>query len=197
MYGLPGETLAAWENDLQEALAMRPEHISAYHLIYEEGTRLWQLREEHRVEEADEDLSVSFFTLLIERLKAAGYEHYEISNFCLPGKHSRHNSSYWTGIHYLGCGPSAHSYNGLSRQWNVASLEKYMEGIERGIPDTEGEELDLYTRYNDFVITTIRTCWECRSAGWKRNSGTNCMRTACAWRHLISGRKCLRSRMES
>lgn len=159
MYGLPGETLAAWENDLQEALAMRPEHISAYHLIYEEGTRLWQLREEHRVEEADEDLSVSFFTLLIERLKAAGYEHYEISNFCLPGKHSRHNSSYWTGIHYLGCGPSAHSYNGLSRQWNVASLEKYMEGIERAIPDTEGEELDLYTRYNDFVITTIRTCW--------------------------------------
>ena len=159
MYGLPGETLETWKEDLQQAIDLRPEHISAYHLIYEEDTTLWKLREQHQVEEADEDLSVSLFSTLIDKLTEAGYQHYEISNFCLPGLHSRHNSSYWTGKKYLGCGPSAHSFNGTSRQWNVASLEKYMKGIELGNPDYEIEELDLYTRYNDFVLTSIRTCW--------------------------------------
>ena len=159
MYGLPGETLASWKADLEQAIALHPEHISAYHLIYEEGTPLWKLREEHRVSEIDEDLSVSLFSELIHTLKTAGYEHYEISNFCLPGKHSRHNSSYWIGKKYLGCGASAHSYNGISRQWNIASLEKYMTGIENHKPDFEKEELDLYTRYNDFIITSLRTQW--------------------------------------
>ena len=159
MYGLPGKTLDTWKEDLRQAIALHPEHISAYHLIYEEGTALWKLREEHQVEEADEDLSVSLFKTLIDELTQAGYQHYEISNFCLPGLHSRHNSSYWTGKKYLGCGPSAHSYDGTSRQWNVASLEAYIHGITHGNPDYEIEELDLYTRYNDFVITSIRTCW--------------------------------------
>ena len=159
MYGLPGETLETWEQDLQQAIDLRPEHISAYHLIYEEDTVLWKLREQHQVEEADEDLSVLLFSTLIDKLTEAGYQHYEISNFCLPDLHSRHNSSYWTGKKYLGCGPSAHSFNGTSRQWNVASLEKYMKGIELGNPDYEIEELDLYTRYNDFVLTSIRTSW--------------------------------------
>ena len=159
MYGLPGETLETWKEDLQQAIALRPEHISAYHLIYEEDTVLWKLREQHKVEEADEDLSVSLFSTLIEQLSEAGYQHYEISNFCLPGLHSRHNSSYWTGKKYLGCGPSAHSFNGVSRQWNVASLDDYLKGVEEGRLDYEVEELDLYTRYNDFVLTSIRTCW--------------------------------------
>ena len=159
MYGLPGETLASWKEDLEQAVDLHPEHISAYHLIYEEGTALWRLREQHKVEEADEDLSVSLFCTLIDRLSAAGYEHYEISNFCLPDLHSRHNSSYWMEKKYLGCGPSAHSYNGISRQWNVASLDEYMKGISTGTPVFEIEELDLYTRYNDFVITRIRTKW--------------------------------------
>ena len=159
MYGLPGETLETWIHDLKQAIDLHPEHISAYHLIYEEGTVLWKLREECQVKEADEDLSVSLFSTLIDMLTQAGYQHYEISNFCLPGLHSQHNSSYWTGKKYLGCGPSAHSYNGFSRQWNVASLDKYMTGISSGQPDFELEELDLYTRYNDFVITSIRTCW--------------------------------------
>ena len=159
MYGLPGETEETWATDLNQALAMRPEHISAYHLIYEEGTALWKLREAHRVEETDEDLSVALFTQLIHTLKQNGYEHYEISNFCLPGYHSRHNSSYWTGKKYLGCGPSAHSYNGTSRQWNVASLDGYIKGMNKGEEISEKEELDLYSRYNDFVLTSIRTCW--------------------------------------
>ncbi len=159
MYGLPSETLSAWGKDLKQALALHPEHISAYHLIYEEGTGLWNLREQHRVEEADEDLSLSLFGTLIDRLTEAGYTHYEISNFCLPDRHSRHNSSYWTGKKYLGVGPSAHSYNGVSRQWNIASLDKYIEGIHQGQPHFEVEELDRYTRYNDFIITGIRTVW--------------------------------------
>jgi oxygen-independent coproporphyrinogen-3 oxidase len=159
MYGLPGETLETWKEDLRQAINLRPEHISAYHLIYEEDTALWRLREQHQVEEADEDLSVSLFETLIDRLTEAGYQHYEISNFCLSGMHSRHNSSYWTGKKYLGCGPSAHSFNGVSRQWNVASLEGYIKGVEEGELDYEVEELDLYTRYNDYVLTSIRTCW--------------------------------------
>lgn len=182
MYGLPGETLQTWEADLCQAVSMKPEHISAYHLIYEEGTVLWKLREQHQVEEADEDLSVSLFTLLIHRLKDNGYQHYEISNFCLPGMYSRHNSSYWTGKKYLGCGPSAHSYNGLSRQWNVSSLDRYIEQVNNGQTYFEIEELDLYTRYNDFVITTIRTMWGMRLDVLKEQFGTKlyhyCLRMA-------------------
>ena len=159
MYGLPGETLQTWKEDLQQAIALHPEHISAYHLIYEEGTALWTLKEEQKVKETNEELSVEMFSILINELTQAGYQHYEISNFCLPNLHSRHNSSYWTGNKYLGCGPSAHSFNGTSRQWNVASLDKYINGITSGNPDFEIEELDLYTRYNDYVITSIRTCW--------------------------------------
>ncbi len=157
MYGLPGESMDTWNRDLDTAISLAPEHISAYHLIYEEGTVLYGLREENKVSEADEDLSNSLFETLISRLKESGYVHYEISNFCRPGMHSRHNSSYWTAIKYLGCGPSAHSYDGHSRQWNISSLDKYIEGINSGTDISETEELDIYTRYNDFVITTIRT----------------------------------------
>lgn len=182
MYGLPGETLQTWETDLRQAVSMKPEHISAYHLIYEEGTVLWKLREQHRVEEADEDLSVSLFTQLIHKLKDNGYQHYEISNFCLPGMHSRHNSSYWTGKKYLGCGPSAHSYNGISRQWNVASLDRYIEQVNNGQTYFEVEDLDLYTRYNDFVITTIRTMWGMQLDALKEQFGEKlynyCLRMA-------------------
>lgn len=159
MYGLPGETHESWLNDLQQAVRLNPEHISAYHLIYEEGTTLWEMKQKHKVEEMDEDSSVDFFSSMIEVLTNAGYEHYEISNFCRPGSYSKHNSSYWTGEMYLGCGASAHSYDGESRQWNVASLKKYIDGIESGKPDIEKEEPGCYTRYNDFIITSLRTMW--------------------------------------
>ena len=182
MYGLPGETLETWEQDLQQAIALHPEHISAYHLIYEEGTALWNLREQNKVEEAEEELSLTLFKTLIERLTKAGYQHYEISNFCLPGLYSRHNSSYWTGKKYLGCGPSAHSFGGTSRQWNVSSLEKYLEGIRTDQLDFEIENLDLYTRYNDFVITSIRTCWGMPLSQLRTNYGETlynyCLRMA-------------------
>ncbi len=159
MYGLPGETMNRWKSDLETIIQLRPEHISAYHLIYEENTELWMLREKHKVEEANEDLSVSMFSLLIEQLQNAGYEHYEISNFALPNLYSRHNSSYWKGIKYIGCGPSAHSYNIKSRQWNISSLDKYISCINNNESYYETEELDTPTRYNDFVLTSIRTKW--------------------------------------
>lgn len=182
IYGLPGETLSGWDLDLQQAIALQPEHISAYHLIYEEGTALWKLREQHKVEEVDEDLSVRFFEYLIHTLKAAGYQHYEISNFCIPGLHSRHNSSYWQGKKYLGCGPSAHSFNLESRQWNVAQLDQYIQGINNNKNVSEIEELDLYTRYNERIITNIRTCWGMPLQALKDEFGNElynyCMRMA-------------------
>ena len=159
MYGLPGETIERWEADLRQALELAPEHISAYHLIYEEGTALWRLREQHQVAEADEELSLTLYRHLVQRLKENGYEHYEISNFCRPGRFSRHNSSYWDGTPYLGCGAAAHSYNGMARQANVASIDGYIAGIRQGSPDVETEPLDLATRYNDCIVTALRTCW--------------------------------------
>lgn len=157
IYGLPGETLQDWNADLDVAISLGIEHISAYHLIYEEGTSLYKMLQSNLVNETDEDISNLLFSTLIERLTTAGYEHYEISNFSLPGRHSQHNSSYWNGTHYLGCGPSAHSFNGESRSWNVSSLSAYIKGIEKERPVSETEILNSNTRYNDFVITSLRT----------------------------------------
>lgn len=159
IYGLPGQTLKEWESNLDMAIRLDIPHISAYHLIYEEGTALYKLKEAGKISPVEEEVSVSLFTSLIDRLTANGYLHYEISNFARPGMISRHNSSYWTGKKYLGAGPSAHSYNGESRQWNVSSLPAYIRGIESGSPEVEVEELDINTRYNDFIITGLRTMW--------------------------------------
>ncbi len=157
MYGLPKESLQSWEHDLCQAISLHVQHLSAYHLIYEEGTELWRLRRQHRVEEVDEDSSLAFFNLLMDKMKQAGFEHYEISNFALPRRYSRHNSSYWDGTKYMGCGAAAHSFNGVSRQWNIASLELYIKGIREGTIPAEVEQLDVHTRYNDRIITAIRT----------------------------------------
>ncbi len=120
---------------------------------------MWELKESHDVKEVSENMSVEMFSTLIETLKESGYEHYEISNFSKPYLYSRHNSSYWKGVKYLGCGPSAHSYDQISRQWNIASLDRYIEGINSGKADYEIEKLDITTQYNEFVITSIRTMW--------------------------------------
>lgn len=157
IYGLPGETVEEWEKDLDTAFSLPITHLSSYHLMYEEGTPLWKLRKEHEVKEVEEDQSVLFFEKLITHTREAGFRHYEISNFCKPGYHSRHNSSYWKGIPYLGCGAAAHSYDGESRQWNVADLELYIKGIEKRQLDFEKENLTLEMRYNEYVMTGLRT----------------------------------------
>ena len=159
IYGLPGQTVGRWERNLEAAIRLDVPHLSAYHLIYEEGTALYKLLEAGRVTPVEESVSVDLFTRLIDRLTAAGYLHYEISNFARPGCFSRHNSSYWLGKSYLGLGPSAHSYNQQERMWNVSSLPIYIAGMEQGIPNVEREPLPLETRYNDFIITGLRTMW--------------------------------------
>ena len=159
IYGLPGQTVKEWEANLDTTIRLDIPHISAYHLIYEEGTALYKLKEAGKISPVEEEVSVTLFTSLIERLTANGYQQYEISNFARPGMLSRHNSSYWTGRKYLGIGPSAHSSNGISRQWTISSLPAYLRGIDSGSPDIEVEELDLNTRYNDFIITGLRTMW--------------------------------------
>ena len=157
IYGLPDETDRQWENDLTQALALQPEHISAYHLTYEEGTPLFKMLQSHRIHEVDEDSSLRFFTTLMDTLAGAGYEHYEISNFCKPGMQSKHNSAYWQGIAYLGCGPSAHSYNTYSREWNEPSLKDYIHALKQGKRLFQSELLDNKTRYNEYVMTALRT----------------------------------------
>ena len=157
IYGLPGETDDRWKRDLQQAISLGVEHISAYHLTYEEGTRIYELLQAHRIHEVDEESSVRFFSTLMDTLDNAGYEHYEISNFCRPGMYPRHNTSRWKGIPYLGCGPSAHSFNGDSREWNISSLEDYIHSIENNCRRFENEHLNRTTRYNECIMTSIRT----------------------------------------
>ena len=159
MYGFPDETLEDWHEDIRQALSLNVEHLSAYALMYEEGTHLYQLLEEGKVSEIDEELSLQMYSDLIDRLKAAGYEHYEISNFARREFRSMHNSSYWNQTPYIGLGAAAHSYNGHDRRrWNIDNIQQYIEGIESDAPVFEEEVLDDDTRYNDLVMTALRTC---------------------------------------
>ena len=152
MYGLPGQSMDTWKKNLKESIALDVQHLSAYHLIYEEGTRLFDLQEQGLIHPVEEELSVRLFETLIDTLCKAGFEHYEISNFAKSGFRSKHNSSYWNGTHYLGIGASAHSYNGISRQWN-----KQVHGALYIEYEPEYEPINKTTAYNDFVITCLRT----------------------------------------
>jgi oxygen-independent coproporphyrinogen-3 oxidase len=157
MYGLPEQTISSWEDTISEALALNIQHVSAYHLTYEEGTLLERKRREGRVSPVLEEESVTMYRLLQNRLHEKGIEQYEISNFAIPGFHSRHNSSYWRGINYLGIGPSAHSFDGESRQWNIANTLQYITGIEHGTPHFEKEVLSEIDKYNEMIMISLRT----------------------------------------
>jgi len=157
IYGLPGQTNAKWESNLEEALLLDIPHISAYHLIYEEDTALYDLLDKGQITPLDEDDSLTLFSTLIDTMEQKGYQHYEISNFARSGYRSLHNSAYWEGTKYLGLGPSAHSYNGETREWNIASLPAYIKETQGGDPVVEREILTLPIRYNDYIITRLRT----------------------------------------
>ncbi len=157
IFGFPKQTADEWAIDLKRAIELDVEHISAYSLMYEEGTPLFRLLQQNRVTEIDDNKSLDMFNMLIDTLTSNGYEHYEISNFAREGFRSRHNASYWQGIPYLGLGPSAHSYDGNSRQWNVSDLQEYINAIEQGKLPMEKEVLDEDTRYNDWITTALRT----------------------------------------
>ncbi|MBR5687007.1 MAG: radical SAM family heme chaperone HemW [Prevotella sp.] len=158
MFGFPGQTLEEWTADIRQAIALSPEHISAYSLMYEEGTPLYSMLERGQVKEIDEELSRKMYDTLCGMLYDAGYEHYEISNFALKGYRSRHNSGYWNGTPYLGLGAAAHSFDGESRQWNVSDVRQYIASIQRDEIPCERETLDASTKYNDLIVTALRTC---------------------------------------
>lgn len=158
IYGFPEETLSQWDDDITAALSLGVEHLSAYCLSYEEGTPLHRLLDEGKVRESDDELTRAMYYRLIDRLAAAGYEHYEISNFAIPGRRAIHNSNYWNSTPYMGIGAAAHSYDITSRQWNIADIHGYVEEVENGNLPFERETLDATERYNDTVMLSLRTC---------------------------------------
>ncbi len=157
IFGFPEETLEQWEEDINAALRLDVEHISAYALTYEEGTVLYDMLKSGKVKECDEEASLAMYESLTDKLRDNGYEHYEISNFAKPSFRSRHNSSYWKSVPYLGIGAAAHSYDGSSRQWNADNISIYMKEIERGNIPAEIEMLTDDMKFDDMVMTRLRT----------------------------------------
>ena len=157
MFALPGSTKEEWMHDLETAISLKPDHLSAYNLMYEEGTPLYNSLQRGEFKELSEEENLEQFQMLISSMKAAGYRHYEISNFAKPGRESRHNSSYWNDTPYIGCGAASHSYNGTSREWNIADIKEYIKGINSGKRNFEIEHLNEEERYNDTILTRLRT----------------------------------------
>ena len=183
MFGFPNETLEDWEDDIERLLALDIEHISAYSLMYEEGTPLYRLLQAGKVKEMDDELYRQMYDTLIDRLPEAGYEQYEISNFAKlqaqssnfkvqtskfklqtsnfkvkSAFRSQHNSSYWHNVPYIGIGASAHSYGNGKRSWNIADTKAYITAIEEDRLPCEEEIIDADTHYNDMIMTALRTC---------------------------------------
>ncbi|RFS22818.1 coproporphyrinogen III oxidase family protein [Chitinophaga silvatica] len=161
IYGGPTLSNESWEENVKRAISLGIPHLSCYALTVEPGTALDHFIKKKKMEATDPDKAALHFEMLMKWLKEAGYEHYEISNFALPGWHSRHNSSYWQGKHYLGLGPSAHSFNGVTRQWNVANNALYIKSIEAGKVPFEIESLTTSMQFNEYIMTTLRTSAGC------------------------------------
>lgn len=159
IYGIPDLSAEEWENNLSRALSLPVKHISAYHLTFEPGTVFDHWRKKGRLLPVHEEESVEQYKLLRKRLIAEGFDHYEISNFAHADHRSQHNMLYWSGKAYLGLGPSAHSFDGNRRSWNISSLKKYMEGINVDSPVRETEDLSIEEQYHDYLITSLRTRW--------------------------------------
>jgi putative oxygen-independent coproporphyrinogen III oxidase len=159
IYGIPGMSLKEWESNLDFSFSFDIKHLSAYHLTFEKGTVFGRMLEQGTISEIDENESAAQFNLLIQKAESAGFIQYEISNFGRPGYFSIHNSNYWKQVNYLGLGPSAHSFNGYSRQWNIRDLKGYIKAVNSGKPYFESEELDTKTRFNEYIMTSLRTMW--------------------------------------
>jgi len=159
IYGLPKQTIEKWTNNLNIALQLEIQHISAYNLTYEKGTMFYKLLQNNTIQEIDENVSLEMFKILMQKTKEQGFEHYEISNFSLSEKNSKHNSSYWKQKQYLGFGPSAHSYNLQNRSWNFANINKYCEMLSQNKLPSNNETLSFETKYNEYIMTSLRTKW--------------------------------------
>jgi len=157
IYGTPVLTDEQWQENVSTAIAFNIPHLSCYALTVEPGTALQKMIIQHKKEDTDTEKQARHFLLLMDWLQQADYEHYEISNFARPGSRSRHNSSYWAGKKYLGLGPSAHSFNGSSRQWNIANNGLYIQSVEKNILPFEEEILTDTQRLNEYIMTSLRT----------------------------------------
>ena len=159
IYSIPGLSERDWLDNIRKAVDLQVQHISAYSLTIEAKTAFGNQLAKQELQPVDDQTSGTQFITLVNELKRCGFEHYEVSNFCLPGMQSKHNSAYWLGKKYLGIGPSAHSFNGESRQWNVANNPRYTKGWMSGIPEFEVETLDNRVRLNEYLMTRLRTSW--------------------------------------
>lgn len=157
IYGFPLLSDEKWEYNIHQLIELQVPHISSYSMTVEPATALSHFIKTGKQKPMDENQSAAQFIVLMDLLQEAGFEHYEISNFAKPGMHSRHNSNYWEGVKYLGIGPSAHSYNGESRQWNISNNMKYTEAIEMKKIPAEHEILELKDRVNEYIMTSLRT----------------------------------------
>lgn len=171
IYAIPGQDDVMFEDNINTALKFNPEHISAYALTIEKETVFGNWYAKNKLTPVDDSVSASQFELLMATLTASGYEHYEISNFSKPGIFSRHNSSYWKQEPYLGVGPSAHSYNKQSRQFNVQNNSTYLKSIDSGVVPFEREVLSLENKINEYVFTTLRTQWGCNTGKLRTEHG--------------------------
>lgn len=157
IFGLPTQNINSLEQNLQSFMSFGLPHLSAYALTVEPNTALaWKINKK-KVTAVNEETQAEQFLFLMDRMQSAGFNQYEISNYCLPGFESRHNSSYWSGEQYIGLGPSAHSYDGVSRQWNISNLSVYLHAIESGKPRFEKEVLSPYQCYNEYIMMALRT----------------------------------------
>lgn len=159
IYGIPGMGIDKWSENLDTALSFDIKHLSAYHLTIEPGTVFGKMKEKKSFVEVEEEESTSEYNILIEKTESADFIQYEISNFGKEGYFSVHNTNYWKQVPYLGLGPSAHSFNGYSRQWNIRDLKKYIKSVNSGKIFYEREELDLKKRFNEYIMTSLRTIW--------------------------------------
>ncbi len=161
IYGAPTTSNEQWAANLQQVFDLEVPHLSCYCLTVEEKTALAHLIKKGKAQPVNEEQAIGQFEFLVKQTAAEGYQHYEISNFAKPGWYSRHNSNYWQGKKYLGIGPSAHSFDGPSRQWNVANNARYIRSLAEGKIPFEKEILTSAQRYDEYVMTHLRTMWGC------------------------------------
>lgn len=159
IYGYPLLTDQKWKHNIEKTFELDIPHISCYSMTVEPRTALASFIKNKKQPPMDEQQSAEQFITLMDAMQGRGFEHYEISNFCKPGHYSRHNSAYWKGAKYLGTGPSAHSYDGETRQWNIANNAKYIEAISKDEIPAEREVLTETDRLNEYVMTSLRTMW--------------------------------------